>query len=313
MSSFLADFVLIGPQTSLYTPPNPIKGQLIVLCTWLGAARKNIRKYISLHQRIAPGVRVLLIESTIPMLMSTYARQRSAINPAVSVILDVLAECRECSLPCEKAHPNSHMANAGPNIFIQQNTSSTASSPRIIIHVFSNGGGNTATQLLLTLRSRLGSPLPLTGLILDSGPSNGTYGKSYDAILLSLPPSLLSRLLGPTFVHLFLIALFTWIACGNENPATLGWCTLLDSDVIRGIGEAGERKVCLIYSKADRMCEWKDVRAHAEKSRRKGWGVREVVFEDSEHCAHFLRDAVRYTEAVEGMWEGGNEIKGLHV
>jgi len=55
------------------------------------------------------------------------------------------------------------------------------------------------------------------------------------------------------------------------------------------------------------------VRAHAEKSRRKGWGVREVVFEDSEHCAHFLRDAVRYTEAVEGMWEGGNEIKGLHV
>lgn len=107
-------------------------------------------------------------------------------------------------------------------------------------------------------------------------------------------------------VHLILIALFTWIACGNKNPATLGRRTLLDPDVIRGVEEeAGEReKVCLIYSKADRMCEWTDVRAHAEESRRMGWGVREVVFEDSAHCAHFLMDPGRYTEAVQGMWDG---------
>lgn len=313
MSSFLVDFVLIGPQTSLYHPHNPIKGQLIILCTWLGAARKNVAKYISLHQRIAPGVRILLIESAIPMLISTYARQRRAINPAVSAITDVLAECNEYFFYCESAHLNSHVVDAGRKIPIQQNTSSTAASPQILLHVFSNGGGNTTAQLLLTLRSRLGSPLPLAGLILDSGPSNGTYGKSYDAMLLSLPPSLLSRLRGPVVVHFILIALFAWIAYGNENPATLGRRTLLDPGVIRGVGEKGERRVCLIYSKADRMCDWRDVKEHAEESGKRGWRVEEVVFEDSGHCAHLLKDEVRYTKAVRGMREGGDEVNGSRI
>ena len=303
MSSSLPDFVLIGPQTSLFTPPNPIKGQLIILCTWLGAAPKHIAKYVGLHQRIAPGVRILLIESTIPILLSTYQRQRSAIQPAVLVTLDVLADCS--GTPPSKAQTTRHPVDAERNGAVQRYVLPTGSTPKIVLHIFSNGGGNSATQLLISLRSRLGSPLPLAGLILDSGPSRGTYRKSYDAMLFSLPPSLLSRTLGPPVIHCILLVLFLWIACGNEHPASLGRRTLLDPTAVRGTGRDGTKKVCLLYSKADRMCDWTDVRAYAEESRRRGWCVEEVVFEGSGHCAHLLKDEARYTEVVGSMWGRG--------
>ena len=69
------------------------------------------------------------------------------------------------------------------------------------------------------------------------------------------------------------------------------------------VGKSGEGRVCYFYSKADRMCLWWDVRDHAEEARRKGWEVREFLFEGSGHCAHLSNDEERYTEAVKGIWD----------
>ncbi|KAK1141897.1 hypothetical protein N8T08_008410 [Aspergillus melleus] len=267
-------FQSLGIRTWLSCPEKPLPGQLVVICTWLGASSKHISKYLDLHRGVAPGARILLIESEVAILVSSYAHQRRRIQPAVRAICDTLAEG-------SKAHR-----------------------PKILLHTFSNGGTNTATQLLITLRETLQEPLPLVGIVLDSSPAKGTYWKSYDAMVFSLPPS--GRIVGSMVVHFLLVLLYAWIACGNENPAALMRRTLLDDETV----ESGEEmynagangNICYLYSKADKMTDWRDIQDHAEDARLKGWNVQEILFEGSGHCAHMARDATKYSAAVERVW-----------
>lgn len=150
MTSPLSEFRQIGPRTSLYTPSKPEAGQLIILCTWLGAGRKHIAKYTSLYQHLAPGSRILLVQSAVPILISSYAHQRKAIQSAVSVILDTLSEC------VEQAPEAAEKLNGGLMKAPEQNTTQSSISsattvnekkPKIMLHTFSNGGTNTATQV----------------------------------------------------------------------------------------------------------------------------------------------------------------------
>ncbi|KAI9039422.1 TMEM53 family protein [Aspergillus affinis] len=267
-------FQPLGIRTWLSCPEKPHHGQLVVICTWLSASPRHIGKYLDLHRAVAPGARILLIESEVAILVSSYAHQRRRIQPAARVICDTLAE--------------------GAKTY----------SPRILLHTFSNGGTNTATQLLITLRETLQAPLPLVGIILDSSPAKGTYWKSYDAMVFSLPPS--GRIVGTMVVHFLLVLLYTWIACGNENPAALMRRTLLDDETVdpeEGMRNAGVGgNICYLYSKADRMTDWRDVQDHAEDARLKGWNVQEILFEGSGHCAHIAQDATKYSAAVEQVW-----------
>lgn len=321
MASLLKDFIKIGPRTSLFTPQKPTSGQLIILCTWLGAVRKHISKYVALYQKIAPGARILLIESNVPILISSYVRQRDAIKPAVSAVLDTLTESDIGTASGENTEAASNEKKSADNDSrhgpVPVNTIKLA--PQILLHVFSNGGTNTATQLLIVLNARLQAPLPLAGLLCDSCPAEGTYWRSYDAMVLSLPKDLATRVLGALACHCILILLYTWIGCGNENPASLQRRTMLDGEIVspsweKGFREDGGRKVggrvCYFYSKEDRMCLWSDVRHHADKARKLGWDVREVLFEGSGHCAHFSKDEERYADTVKSIWDGEGSERG---
>ena len=309
----LNGFRKIGPRTSLFTPSKPTPGHLIIICTWLGAASKHIAKYTGLYQSIAPGARILLIESNVPILISSYDHQRDMIKPAVSVVLDTLAEIDyHPGTSATRSISNGHLPNGTRSQILE-----TRAQPKVLLHTFSNGGTNTATQLLLVLNSKLHSPLPLSGLICDSCPANGTYWKSYDAMVLSLPKDSASRLLGALACHCILIVLYTWIACGNENPASLNRRTMLDSEIVSpgwersdkgreqdGANPESKGRVCYFYSKADKMCHWEDVKEHAETAKALCWGVKEVVFQGSGHCAHFSKDEDKYAKAVKSLWQG---------
>ncbi|GMF75317.1 unnamed protein product [Aspergillus oryzae] len=229
----------VATRTWLLNSDKPVPGQLIIICTWLGASPKHISKYIDMHRAVAPHARLLLVESEVSILVSSYARQRRLIRPAVDVVLETLVET--------------------------ENGSTSDAPPRMLLHTFSNGGTNTATQLLITLREIVSQPLPLIGLVLDSTPAKGTYWKSYNAMVFSLPPA--SRLMGSVVVHCLLILPYTWIACGNENPASLMRRTLLDEHTVgpalrRGDPDAAGY-VCYMYSKEDGMTDWRDVWDHA--------------------------------------------------
>lgn len=273
------DFVRIAPRTFIYTPEKHVAGQLIIVCSWLGAARKHIAKYTAVYQRITPQARILLIESDISILTSSYPKQREAIKPAVSVVLGAFSEIRES----------------------QGNTISA----QILLHTFSNGGMNTAAQLLWALDMQHKSPLPLQGLLLDSCPGKGSYWNNHTAMLLSFPRDFASQMFGTLLCHTVLVLLYISIICGTEDPAKLGRRTVLDENFVSGgIGKGAttERRVCYLYSKTDEMILWTDVMDHAEDARAKGWIVEEVLFEGSGHCAHLAKDPTRYIEAIKKMW-----------
>ena len=304
MSSTSIDFVKIGPRASLFTPPTPISGEIIILCTWLGAARKHILKYTALHQRVAPGARILLIESDVSILTSSYAKQRKEIQAAVSAILDVLEEHEVPPRSTDEQTSRSDNQDLGASPGCTRPGSTLKPHPCILLHVFSNGGTNTATQLLLVLRDRLKAPLPLCGLLCDSCPAKGTYWRSYHAMVLSLPKNPATQLLGALACHCILVLLYSWIAYGNENPAALNRRVMLDSDIVAPSTE-GERRVSYFFSKEDPMCLWSDVASHAEEAKHLGWSVQEVRFEGSGHCAHLSLDEKKYVDAVKSVWNSG--------
>lgn len=320
------DFLPLGPRISLYTPREPTKGQLVIISSWLGAAPKHIAKYTAVYQRIAPGARILLLESAVPILVSSYARQRAAIIPAVSAVLATLAEC---SYPSGMSDNNNtadgQAIHDGDRSASRISSEKNNQTPKILLHMFSNGGTNTATQFLFELNERLRSPLPLSGMLYDSCPAKGTYWKDHRAMVYSLPKDIISRTLGNIIVHIILLMLHTEIACGLENPSTLLRRTLLDEKKLSGRaagdepcsgneegetaangGGAGKRS-CYLYSKSDEMVDWTDIRDHAAEARSKGWEVEEIVFDGSPHCGHFQKDQEKYVKAMERMWQEGEQ------
>jgi hypothetical protein len=260
----------LGPRMSLFKPEDPAPGQLVVLCTWLGAGKKPIAKYAEGHRTIAPRARILLIESSVWNIASPYTRQWKAIEPAAEVVLAVLADCSNASVK-----------------------------PNIMIHTFSNGGTNSATQLLIVLQRQLGYALPVTGILCDSGPARGTYTKSFQSMLLSLPKGLLWRIIGPIAITFVINVLFGSQLIGWEKPETIYRRTLLDRNLINC------RRIYYVFSKADTHVDWHDITSHADDARRKSWDVRELEFDGTPHCNHISKYRTEYFEAMRRIWEGG--------
>ena len=90
----MENFAPVAPRISVFTPEKPALGQLVVLCTWLGAAKKHLTKYISIYRKLAPAARILLIQSDVSILTSSYKKQRKAIQPAVSKVLECLDDVK---------------------------------------------------------------------------------------------------------------------------------------------------------------------------------------------------------------------------
>ncbi|KAF2243165.1 indole-diterpene biosynthesis protein-like protein PaxU [Trematosphaeria pertusa] len=274
-------FTKLGPRIALHTPPNHAAGQLVIIATWLGAARKHITKYLLSYRSIAPRSKILLIESDVSILTSSYPSQRKAIKSAVHAVRAVLDECG-----------------------YSKNDQST-NPPKILLHTFSNGGTNSATQMLIALGEQFSSPLPLLGIIYDSGPAKGEYWKSYNSMMLSLPRGM-ARTVGPAIVHFILVVLFTSVAAGRyDKPEDLFRRTLLDEKLVKGHAKK-EGRICYLFSKADDHVDWKDVVDHAEVARDKGWEVEEALFEDTPHCNHFTKNTQRYTDMMHRLWHGSS-------
>ncbi|KAF2829961.1 indole-diterpene biosynthesis protein-like protein PaxU [Ophiobolus disseminans] len=258
-------FTTLTPSISLHTPSPHTSGHLIILCTWLGARTQHISKYISAYTSIAPAAKILLIQSSLRSITSPYATQRRVIQPAASVVRAVLNETK---------------------------------SPKIMLHTFSNGGPNAATQLLLVLREQRNEALPLVGVICDSGPAAGEYWRNYNAMVLSLPAGV-ARVLGAVVVHGILILLAASVWMGRyEKLEVLIRRTLLSKEFVM----CG--RICYVYSKEDRMTWWEDVVGHAGMARGMGWEVDEWCVEGTAHCNHLSKDVEGYVDRMRGMWEG---------
>lgn len=268
----LSGFSQLTADIHLYSPVDASPGHLVILCTWMGALDKHIAKYIALHKALIPSASILLLKSHVGSMISPYKSQQRALSPATLPVFNLLMQCQQDNV-----------------------------APQILLHIFSNGGINSATHLLINLERETRVPLPLVGIICDSVPTGAGYRKTYNAFMYSFPTNFpLSPLAAALAIHTLLILLFLSVALGRyEHPEDFWRGAILDAKLVGGC-----RRIAYVASKADKLTGWRDVVEHAEVARGSGWGVRQVILEGTGHCNHLSGEPGIYGEVVEAMWEG---------
>ncbi|KAK0638129.1 Transmembrane protein 53 [Lasiodiplodia hormozganensis] len=248
--------------------------QLIILATWMAAKPEHTAKYVSGYQAIYPTARILVVRSTIKdMLFRTYPKRRSLLQSAIEAM----------ATPAE--------------------SSTSTEPPRILLHVFSNGGASQTRVLLRAHLDLTGKALPLHATVLDSCPGRGSIRRSYAALASSLPAHV-RWLLSPAILAVLGLYWLCFRPWGVADPIERLRVALNSPELVR------ETHRCYVYSDADPMVAWQDVEAHARDAEAAGFSTRREKFSGTGHCAHAKGEgATRYWTIVQETCAG--ETGGL--
>ncbi|KAI0768716.1 hypothetical protein BD413DRAFT_92486 [Trametes elegans] len=175
--------------------------------------------------------------------------------------------------------------------------------PRILLHVMSNGGVCTFTDLASTIRKQRIQAPPGTkcAIILDSAPAPVTFIMMVRAFTVNVHnryANYLSRLVvslvivGTSLVRavLRLPKLMERELIELNDPALLPWTSLKTPRLY-------------LYSSGDLIIPPKGVEEHAARAQAAGFPVRMVQFGESPHVAHAVRSSKKYWSAVHAFWE----------
>lgn len=263
----LSEFTRIGHNTYVWTSPSfDSKSPLILLFAWNAAAAKHIAKYTISYQRLYPSSRLVLVRCYTIDMFTRSARYPALLAPALDITYQ-------------------HTQAGG----------------ELLVHSFSNGGGNQVNEFVKAWKGRFGSKVPMRVQIMDSSPTKGPWMKSHAAISAGLPKSLFWNWFGGLLVHLLLLgSLLVNVARRRENKMVV-LCREMNDE------RAFDRSVprIYLYSRADKMVGCEEVEEHAAIARRKGWTVTMVRFEKSAHCGHVREDEGRYWDAILTAWKTG--------
>lgn len=267
----LSEFQKIAHNTYLWTTASyqstsSATTPLILLYSWNGAAAKHIAKYTVAYQKLFPTSRILLTRCFTPDIYRTSAATAPLLSPA----LEIVAE---------------HTYHGG----------------EVLVHSFSNGGGNQINEFAKAWKGRFGTKLPMHAQILDSSPTKGQWMKSHAAITASLPRNLFWRWFGSTLVHLLLLGSFISDKIMRRENKMVIICRELNDEKVF---DASVPRVYL-YSRADAMVSFEEADGHADIAISKGWDVTKVQFENSAHCGHVREDEAKYWAAVMEAWKTG--------
>ena len=276
--------VAVSDKITLYRPThNPSVApfnkedgpDLIIVCAWFRALPKYTAKYLATYHDRYPQAQIVLLESNISDMQHTpYSTQRKRLLPIVELIK---------SLPQSSDHSDNKK--------------------KILLHIFSNGGSNSAVQLASAWQQTQSSPLPVSAIVLDSAPGSSSLKLAEKAITSSFPPQ--ARWWVTIVVYLFVLPLVTlpYLLPGGEFLVDMCRARLHDPAFF----PRGAPRV-YFASPADELVLMRDVEAHCEGAREAGFeDARIVAFGGSGHVAHVREDGEMYWGAVWGVWG-----KGLH-
>lgn len=287
--SSIDGFVKLGEQTFYHQPQTSTtetgSPDLIILCSWLYALPKHISKYTTPYQTLYPSVPIILLKQDGPDLMwRPKSWQMENMKPVVEIIK---------GLERDKGR-----------------------ALRVLVHVWSNGGSFTITQLadayVLFPKDSSVSVLPVTVLIIDSAPSVPGIKTGYVAMSQGLPKALPEpvRLLGGGLVYgLISVGALIGKLLGVEGAIT-GMRRKLN-DPSGPFMTDGVQRV-YIYSETDELVPWQEVEEHAREAKhifnaeKAGSGeerVKTEKFVGSRHVGHLMVDADRYWRIVKSFWK----------
>ena len=263
----MTEFTTIGYNTYLWTSASHTpKSPLILLFAWNAAAAKHIAKYTVSYQRLFPSSRILLVRCYTSDMFTRSALYPILLTPALDIT-------------------HQHIEAGG----------------EVLVHSFSNGGGNQVNEFAKAWKGKYGNKLPMRVQMMDSSPTKGPWMKSHAAISAGLPRTQFWKLFGGLLVHLLLLWSFLVnVVTRKENKMVVLCREMNDENVF-------DKRLprVYLYSRADEMVGPEEVEEHAAIAQRKGWHVTMVKFERSAHCGHVREDESKYWGAILEAWKNG--------
>ncbi|OJJ69890.1 hypothetical protein ASPBRDRAFT_197607 [Aspergillus brasiliensis CBS 101740] len=280
---FIPDFRSIGQNIYFYEPdlndtPIPDRADahpsLIILCPWYGGATpRRVAKYASGYRQRYPRTSILLINTSFRDYVARSLHSIDAnLTPARDTIIRTLQSTPEA---------------------------------KILLHVFSNGGCNTVTQLARAMKSASTSAEPadfksaLKLIVFDCCPGDSSFERLYAAGATALPTAQPGRAIGTAVLYSTTKVGYALQGIGAMRSIDDYRADLNDPELF------GEARRLYLYSRTDEMIPWQDVEGHMIEASRRGYAVTGVSFEDGKHCGLVMGDERRYWDAVERAWEGG--------
>jgi hypothetical protein len=249
----------------------------IVICQWLGVSPRSrtLQSIYTHYAAIYPEARILTIRSISEFYLITATSSRLALfKPLVSVL-----------------------------------QSDTALKPRVLIHLFSNGGALSLVDLCTVFKSETGYILPIQAIVFDSSPGYPNFRENWNAISMVLPKFPLFYY--PSATLLAAILTFVWI---RVNVFGLSMLANSTGGKVNNMGLVDVKaKRLYIYSTIDALVGWRDVEKHVEEARKNGTEVTTLKEYTTKHVQHLVLDRKRYWETAESFWKSAVVSDRLNV
>ncbi|KAF3939221.1 hypothetical protein ABW19_dt0209118 [Dactylella cylindrospora] len=247
--------------------PDGERYDLVIVFGWMDASPRHLVKYIQLHRSLQPGVPIICIQST----AAAWLGFTKSFQTSLPVVYDVVK-----SLP---------------------------ENPKIFIHTFSNGGTGNLAQFLALYRYEVGSPMPVSAMVIDSAPGGGKFPdaitRGVNAFLAQVKNAAARAVLGP--ILFIFLTIFVGIPAflGFEDPISRMRRTLNDETLVSEGGIRG-----YTYCKGDIMVDWKFIEQHADEASDRGWIVLKRGFEGGSHVGGYRQHPTDYEEFLRQIRRG---------
>ncbi|PVH74113.1 hypothetical protein DL98DRAFT_519512 [Cadophora sp. DSE1049] len=263
------EFSKLSSAVSLYTPP-PTPTQtsntdptIIIVCQWMGVSprsRSLNTAYLKYHT-LYPAASILTLRSLPEYFLTTSTATRLAgFEPVISAI-------------------------------------NNDSNPRILVHLFSNGGALTFTDVCTVYKRQTGKVMPVQAIVLDSAPGKPTMQESWSALSIGMPKGLMWFPTAAMFAALLGIgwvgrSVFGYYGLVYKSPGLLNDGTLVD----------GNSKRLYVFSEKDSLVGFRDVEEHLEEFKKARGEVMVLKETETPHVQHMVLDFERYWENVQKLW-----------
>ncbi|KAL3465200.1 hypothetical protein BJX64DRAFT_253395 [Aspergillus heterothallicus] len=302
----------IGPCTPLAEniylhtpPPQTHPTALIILCTWLGGASpRRIAKYTEGYARLFPSASILLITTTIAEIsVRGFEAVRRRLEPVRGLVDRFLGDGADVDKDDCGCHGDGDVDGKGKG-----KGEGEGNARPVLLHIFSHGGSNIATQLVRSLYSsnndlhaRFISALRL--VVFDCCPGDSAFVRQYNAAAVSLPSPKhqpIRHLLGKAVLYPSIGLIYLLQNAGIMSSVEDLRAELNDPGLF---GKVARR--LYVYSVEDEMVRWEDVERHMKEGRASEFLVHGARFERGEHCALVRVDEERYWRVIWRAWGGG--------